>query len=397
MSLDHRLRAVFDSIAADAVAREADHRIDHAAVDRLRRAGYTRLRVPVEYGGAGLTLAEFYPFVVELGAADPNLVQALRAHLLWVEQLLARPAEDPFRERWLRRIGDGVIVGNAVTEVNNAAGQTTTRLLRSGDRLILNGTKFYSTGTLYSDWIMAVAVDEEGEELWAMVPTRAEGVELRDDWDGFGQRLTASGTTIFHGVHVDPDEVIRVPYSSGAGHGQALAQSVHLANLAGIALAIVRDATAYVASRRRSFSHATTALPADDPQVQQVLGEIAAQAYAAHAIFTTFVAELEGVLTKVAAGTATDEDFTTIDLHAYQAQLAIVPQVLQAATTLFEVGGASATSRTRGLDRHWRNARVLAQHNPLIYRARLVGSHLLHGNHQAVQYTVGSVPQKENS
>ena len=56
----------------------------------------------------------------------------------------------------------------------------------------------------------------------------------------------------------------------------------------------------------------------------------------------------------------------------------------------FEVGGASALSQSRRLDRHWRNARVLSSHNPMIYRAKLVGSALLHGGHEARQYTVGA-------
>lgn len=385
-----RLLPAFEAIAAEAVRREADHVIDHHAIDTLRGAGYTRLRVPSEYGGDGLTLSEFYPFVIELGAADPNLVQALRAHLLWVEQLLLKPRSDPQRDRWLHRIGGGVIVGNAVTEVNNAAGQVTTRVSRDGDRLRMDGTKFYSTGSLYADWIQVHAEDEEGRSVWALVRADAPGVTLTDDWDGFGQQLTASGTTVFSDVTVSPDELVLQPYDTEAGHGQALAQSVHLANLAGIAQAIVRDTTDYVRGRTRSYSHATTALPREDPQVQQVIGELSAVAYGVRATLLGFVRELENVQVRLAAGTATDEDYTAIDISAYQAQLAIAPQVLRAATDMFEVGGASQTSRARGLDRHWRNARVLAQHNPMIYRARLAGAHLLNGGHRALQYTVGT-------
>ncbi|WOP18084.1 acyl-CoA dehydrogenase family protein [Raineyella sp. LH-20] len=386
-----RLIPVFNELAAGAVAREADHVIDHDAIDRLRAAGYTTLRIPTEFGGAGLGLAEFYPFVIELGTADPNLVQALRAHLLCVEQLLVAP-QDERRARWLHRIGAGAVVGNAVTEVDNRAGQVTTRVSHDGDAYRLDGTKYYSTGSLYADWIQVHAEDEEGRSVWAFVPSDAPGVTMTDDWDGFGQRLTASGTTVFTGVPVAADEVVPSPYSTAASHAQALAQSVHLANLAGIAQSIVRDATAYVAGRTRSYSHANTPLPRHDPQVQQVIGELSAAAYAARAVFLAFVDELAEVQHRVAAGIATDDDYTAIDISAYQAQLAIAPSVLRAATQLFEVGGASQTSRARGLDRHWRNARVLAQHNPLIYRARLAGSHLLNGGHRAVQYTVGTAP-----
>lgn len=61
----------------------------------------------------------------------------------------------------------------------------------------------------------------------------------------------------------------------------------------------------------------------------------------------------------------------------------------RATTRLFEVGGASATLRTRGLDRHWRNARVLASHNPLIYRARLLGDRAVNGTPLERHYRLG--------
>ena len=50
-----------------------------------------------------------------------------------------------------------------------------------------------------------------------------------------------------------------------------------------------------------------------------------------------------------------------------------------AATRLLELGGASAASRQRNLDRHWRNVRTITLHNPVAYKARVIGENLLHG------------------
>ena len=44
-----------------------------------------------------------------------------------------------------------------------------------------------------------------------------------------------------------------------------------------------------------------------------------------------------------------------------------------------KVGGASATKRSFNLDRHWRNARTLASHNPGTYKARAIGDHVING------------------
>ena len=46
----------------------------------------------------------------------------------------------------------------------------------------------------------------------------------------------------------------------------------------------------------------------------------------------------------------------------------------EAATRLLELGGASAASRQKNLDRHWRNIRTITLHNPVAYKARVIGA-----------------------
>jgi alkylation response protein AidB-like acyl-CoA dehydrogenase len=62
-----------------------------------------------------------------------------------------------------------------------------------------------------------------------------------------------------------------------------------------------------------------------------------------------------------------------------QAQLIAERLTLDAAQGLFDTGGASATARKLNLDRHWRNARTVASHNPLDYKAHAVGDYLVNG------------------
>lgn len=389
------LTPVFTRIARSAAQTERAGSLDSEGIAALRDAGYTRLRVPEAYGGAGLTLGEFYPFVVELGAADSNLVQALRAHLLHTEIVLAH--DDPeYRDRWLTRLGEGAIVGNAVTEVGNAPGESLTKITVDDDgRWRLNGRKFYSTGSLYADWIQVTA-EFQGTIRGLAVPATTEGIELHDDWEGFGQRLTASGTTVFSNVLVDPREVAQPGEAFSETDAptalQALAQTVHLAALTGITRAVEREFVRYVQGRRRSFSHATTPLPADDPQVLQVLGEVSAAAYGTAAIFGTLIDTFEGFADIEAQG-ATVEDYARLDIATYQAHQIIAQQCLWAVNHAFNVGGASATSQQLGLDRLWRNARVLAQHNPVIYRNRIVGDYLVNGTAPGGQYTVATIPE----
>ena len=62
-----------------------------------------------------------------------------------------------------------------------------------------------------------------------------------------------------------------------------------------------------------------------------------------------------------------------------QAQLVIIAAALNATATVFDALGASGVSEDLALDRHWRNARTLASHNPRVYKARIIGDWLING------------------
>ena len=61
------------------------------------------------------------------------------------------------------------------------------------------------------------------------------------------------------------------------------------------------------------------------------------------------------------------------ELESSAAQVVVTDLVLRATSDLFDTLGASATSRAKGLDRHWRNARTVSSHNPRILKSRVVG------------------------
>lgn len=373
--LDAIFGPIFDRIAQGAVEREIDRRLPFDEVGWLRAAKFGALRVPVEFGGYGASVRQLFRLLIELAAAESNLPQALRVHFSFVEdQLLAE--HGPERERWLRAVAVGTLVGNAITEPGvGAVDHYRTRVTRDGDRWLLNGTKYYSTGSLYADYILAAA-DRDGERVGVLVDANAEGVRQHDDWDGFGQRLTASGTTEFTDVMVADERILGPGYGvAGPTYATSYLQLVQLAVLAGIAQRAERDARAWVAARTRGYTHSVADLPRQDPLVQQVIGRLSAAAFAARAS----VLAVADVLDEALAGGAREDDVVAAELAAAQAQLAVIDLVLPATTLLFEVGGASVVSERLRLDRHWRNARTISVHNPAIHKARAIGDHLLNG------------------
>lgn len=383
-----RFAPLLEDIAAGAAHREATRTLAYDAVARLGRAGFTAMRIPQEQGGSGASLSQALRLLRELAIADPNLVQALRAHFTAVEGLLASP--DAERSgRWLRRIADGAIMGNATTEKGNAPGTNSTRLLNRGGHLVLTGTKYYSTGSLYADWIQVHADTADGRSVRATVPRNAPGVEVLDDWDGFGQRLTASGTARFNDAIVDPQEVVDAPRGV-PGFTAAYVQAVLLAALGGIAGAARRDAIDYVRGRTRTFAHGIGDSAQRDPLVQEVIGRLSSSVSAIDAVLDGVGEKIQAAATRQAENQLDEAATQELDAAVSEAQVFVVEQTLAVTNQLFEVGGASAVSQGRGLDRHWRNARVLGQHNPVIYRAREVGQHLLTADQRTTAIYVGT-------
>jgi alkylation response protein AidB-like acyl-CoA dehydrogenase len=371
----HRFRPIFATIAADAVARERDRVLPHEAVAMLRDAGFGALRVPRALGGSGISLRTLFSLLTELAEADPNLPQILRAHFAFVEGQLGRE-ETSDRSLWLRHVVDGALFGAAMAERTDGT-ETTTRIVRSGPEWVLNGTKYYCTGTLYASWIVAVATDGIDRFVLA-VPAEAPGVTRIDDWDGFGQRLTGSGTTHFADVRLGEHNIIRrapLNHLPSDSYLTAYYQLFHLSGMAGIARAVHRDAVAFVRDKTRTFGIPGRSSPRHDPLVQRVVGRLSAIAFAVEALVDKVADQLD----RIPPVCADAQVYVAADISAFEAQQTAIDLVLQAATLLFEVGGASAVSSARGLDRHWRNARVLASHNPAAQRERAIGDYRLNG------------------
>ncbi|NBD23906.1 acyl-CoA dehydrogenase family protein [Paenibacillus glycinis] len=393
--LAERFRPDFRRIREGAVYRELNRKLLHEEIRLLQERRFGALRIPEEEGGFGVSIPELFHLLIELSEADSNVTQALRIHFGFVERILNLPDGDR-RRRWLKRIADGAIVGNALTETGSAqVGSYNTKLALREDGLRLNGTKYYSTGTLYADWIVVGATSEQGDVVTAIVPSTASGVDIVDDWEGFGQTLTGSGTTVFRETPVEPDDVFtRETY---AKYATAFAQMVHLSTLAGIARAAAIDVAASIAERRRTYSHAAAGRSSEDPQVLQVAGRVHSQAYAAGALVLKAAESVQRAYEARSLADAEDDANVEAEIEVAQAQTVVAGLVLDAVAAIFDALGASATIRSKALDRYWRNARTIASHNPLIYKERIVGEYAVNGTHPpfAWQTGIGSPLQQD--
>ncbi|MFT4258490.1 acyl-CoA dehydrogenase family protein [Microbacterium sp.] len=366
--LRSRFAAAFEILRRDAVGADRTGSVQHEGVRALVDSGFTRLRVPESAGGIDVPLMDAFALLTDLGAADPGVANALRGHFSFIEILRHQPGIDPHvREHWLSEIVAGRIFGNAQTAPPGAE-PTTVRQSDAGDWLI-TGSKYYSSGSLYADYIRASGEDESGRPVWAIVPTAQERVRREPDWRGFGQRTSASGSTVFSDAVVHPLGL--VPIDRGVAQHQSYVQLYHLATLTGIVREVLDEAiTVNVIRPPRRQSFGDHAL--------DVVGSLYASYVTAQALLRTSADVLHSANTRFLAD-GDRASYERLSVYTIASQVTVIETALEATSRLFDAAGASLAETARGLDRHWRNARTIASRNPVAVKPRLIGEHLVNG------------------
>ncbi|MBV1877033.1 MAG: acyl-CoA dehydrogenase [Pseudomonadales bacterium] len=385
------LKKVIEEIGKSATISKQEGNNPHPAIDIVRQSGLGAVRLPKAEGGAGYSLREFFSMFIDLAAADSDVPHILRSHYWFIEERLRSPNIEE-RSRWLKQVLKGDIFGNAVTEIGSSFGIATT-LTPKADDFILQGKKYYCTGSLYSDWVAVAAIMPDRELATAVIPTNRAGVELVDDWDGIGQQFTGSGTGIFDQVTVHADELMSTQLVESRSSGKQIrvptepyliaqfCQLILTAIIVGVMRNVVTDAVAMVKKRARTYAHGSAESAAADPLLLETIGRISSATTAAQAVVLAAADAQDEALATVVDGVADFEAAHRGSLLAAEAKVIIDEIAPRAATMLFDVGGSSAVKQSENLDRHWRNIRTLASHNPTVYKARAIGEFLVSGEH----------------
>jgi SfnB family sulfur acquisition oxidoreductase len=367
--------------------RDRERILPAAEVDKLSASGLLAITVPRQYGGAGLGAAAVAEVVRLVAIGDPNIAQIPHSHFVYVNAVLDQGTEEQ-KEFLLGEVLAGKRFGNAQSELRSQHGRaygTTLRPVsdagaRQAEVWALDGEKGYCTGALLAHWIPVLAhLGEDGPLHVAWVERDAPGVSVVDDWDGLGQRTTASGTVRLEGVRVRSDRI--TPYHLTFDRPQvygAFAQLLHAAIDAGIARAALRDAAAFVTTASRPYPDAIALYgidrAAEDPLVVRAFGEIELGVRSAEALLAEAARAVERAEAHLTTETAADAS-----LAVAAARAATTDASLEASSRLYEVTGTRAARASVGLDRHWRNARTHTLHDPASWKVQHLGRFAIDG------------------
>ncbi|GAS95171.1 acyl-CoA dehydrogenase [Mycolicibacterium canariasense] len=372
-----------EEFAAGAAARDAGRELPHDPVRSLKEAGLLALSVPVEHGGIDAPASVIAEVFRLLAHADASLAQIPHSHYTFLEAVRLQGTPDQ-REFFYEKVLGGALFANAQSERSGRIDVDSTVLLPAGDdRYRLSGRKYYCTGALFADWVIVRASLPEDPaqtptsstpKALAFVAAGTPGLTVVDDWDGMGQRTTASGTVTLDEVPVPAAHVVPFTpvFAQPTVYG-ARAQLFHTALDAGIATAALAEGVRQAAQARAHFE-AEQPAAVDDPTLIQVAGNLTVTVRGALALLAEAGRAVDRATAHLDADSAAEASIAVA-----VAKVAATRASLEASSTLFELGGTRSAAGSANLSRYWRDARTHTLHDPTRWKVQHIGRYTLSG------------------
>ena len=368
----------------DSALRDRERRLPFDELELFSHTGLWGITVPKAYGGAGVSNVALAQVVALIAAADASLGQIPQNHFYALEVLRVNGTHEQ-KQRLYAEVLAGQRFGNALAEIGTkTAHDRTTHLAKAEHGYRITGRKFYATGALYAQRIPTSVVDDNGIQHLAFVHRDSDGLSVIDDWGGFGQRTTGSGSVVFDNVLVAAQDVI--PFQSAFERPTPvgpLAQILHAAIDTGIARAAFEDALHFVRTKTRPWIDATTDIASEDPLTLKSFGHLSVHLHAAEALLERAGELLDSAQNDTNASTVAAASIAIAEARALSTEIS-----LAAGSTLFELAGSQATLAEHGLDRHWRNARVHTLHDPVRWKYHAVGNYYLNDANPPLRGTI---------
>jgi len=370
----HRLAAQF---AEGASERDRERRLPWAEMETYSDSGLLAMTVPKAYGGAEVSAATLAEVIAIVSAADGSLGQIPQSHFYMVEALRL-DAPEPMKRFFFERVLDGERLGNALSEIGGKhAADYKTTVRKTGDHWRLNGRKFYCTGAIFAHWVACVAVtpDTRRRHICLLPRDATPGLTLLNDWSGFGQKTTASGTVLFEEIIVPDDRIFdhEKAFERRTRMG-SFAQIMHAAIDVGIARGGFTIGLDHLRRHARPYGASGIDKATDDPHMIAMVGDLKVRMSAADAML-----ERAGTYVDRAGADPTEANVVEASIAVAEAKIAGNDAALLIGSKLFEMTGTRGVLEQLNLDVFWRNGRTHTLHDPVRWKYHFVGDFWLNG------------------
>lgn len=339
--------------AKGASARDRERRWPVAELDAFSQSGLWSINVPKKFGGPEVSYVTLSKVIEIISAADPALGQIPQNHL-GVVAAIRTVSDEAQQAFFFKEVLRGVRLGNAFSEYGSKrAVDFETKFVDKGDHVVVKGRKFYSTGALLAHLVPIVALDEQGRAFYAIADRGAKGLTVIDDWSGFGQRTTLSGTVILDDVVVPKTHL--VPGYKGYDHPTAdgaIFQIIQAAVDTGIAVAAIDDTIRFVRERSRSWVDSGKDKASDDPYTIAAIGDLKVRLSATQALLERAGRFVDVAVEKPTTETVAEAQVAVAEAKIFSTELALAattscsswpgPARCSPSTTWTDTGGTRA-------------------------------------------------------
>ncbi|MFX6108477.1 SfnB family sulfur acquisition oxidoreductase [Acinetobacter baumannii] len=357
-----------------AVERDAKRILPYTEIDALSQYGLWAITVPKQYGGAEVSSHTVAKVIALLSGADGSIGQIPQNHFYALE-VLRNTGTETQKQRLYGEVLNGTRFGNALAEFKTKTSthkQTNIRPHENG--YLIQGEKFYCTGSLFAHRIPTLVLDDAGREYLAFVKSGSQGLKLVDDWSGFGQKTTGSGTVKFDQVFVDADDVI--PFDTAFLQPTLVgpfAQIMHASIEVGIARAAFEESLQRV-HQARPWIDSNVETANQDPLTIYELGRIAVDVRASEVLLKQAAQSIDAAKIETTPESIAKASIDVAKVRAHSSDIA-----LKASSKLIELAGSRGSQSQDGLDRFWRNARVHTLHDAARWKYYFIGNYVLNG------------------
>ena len=359
-----------------AALRDREGLLPLAELDEYSQSGLWSINVPKTYGGPEVSYATLAKVISIIASADPAIAQITQNHLAIVATVELDGTEEQ-KKLFFDWALKGIRYGNAFSELkskNVAAFET--KVAFDGDDAIVNGEKFYTTGALLSHVVPIVAVDETGQGYLVFADRDAPGLTVTNNWSSFGQRTTASGSVKIDNVRVPKERAVKVVSFDHPTIGGPVSQIIQSAIDLGIGRGAIEDTISFVKTKSRPWIDSSKESASEDLFTIAAIGDLEIRLHAAEALL-----DIAGRAIDAARHSPSLESVSEATIKTGESKVLTTEIAILATNKLFELAGTRSTLAEHGLDRHWRNARVHTQHDPVRWKFYHVGNYYLNGVH----------------
>ena len=250
-------------LAPRAAERDREGRFDPEMVQQFGELGFLGMMIPEEYDGLGLDTLSYLVALEEIAAADASAAVMMSVHNSLPTQMLLRWGTAAQKERFLRPMARGEILGAfalSEPEAGSDASSLRAQAVRDGHDWVLNGTKAWVTSGSHAGVIIAMARTDSpdarrgsrGISAFVITPD-LPGLRISKKEDKMGLRSSPTVQLAFEDMRVPADRLLG---EEGQGFIYAM-QSLDngrlgiAAQATGIARAALEHSLAYAAERRQ--------------------------------------------------------------------------------------------------------------------------------------------------